>query len=127
MKSVPRAEVMEVPSHQVLSTLCHQTKNLYNRANYICKRHLHKQNTIYSYYELDRILKAEDCYKILPAHTAQHTLKILIRNWTAFFQARKEWKKDPHTFLGTPRSPHYKPPKGELVAIISNQQATSRV
>ena len=123
MERLLRTEVMEVKPHQALSRLCHQTKNLYNRANYLCKQRLQQQRTMYSYYELDRILKTADCYTILPAHTAQHTLKLLIRNWTAFFQARKEWKKTPEKFLGSPRPPHYKPPKGETIAIISNQQA----
>ncbi|MCE7740993.1 MAG: transposase, partial [Candidatus Heimdallarchaeota archaeon] len=123
MKSYPRAEVMEVPPHPALSALCHQTKNLYNRANYRYKQQLQQQGTIFSYYELDRTMKKEECYRILPAHTAQHTLKLLIRNWKAFFQARKEWKKQPAKFLEPPRSPHYKPKNGETVAIISNQQA----
>ncbi|MCE7743272.1 MAG: transposase, partial [Candidatus Heimdallarchaeota archaeon] len=123
MKSYPRAEVMEAPTHTALSTLCHQTKNLYNRANYLCKQQLLQQKAAYSYYELDRKLKKETCYRILPAHTAQHTLKLLIRNWKAFFQASKEWKKQPNKFLGPPRPPHYKAPDGETIAIISNQQA----
>ena len=126
MTGVPRAEIMETKHCQALSKLCHQTKNLYNRANYLCKQQLKKQGTIYSYYELDRLLKTEECYSILPAHTAQHTLKLLIRNWKSFFQARKEWKKHPEKFLGPPRSPHYKPPDGETIAIISNQQAKIR-
>ena len=126
MKSVPRTEVMEVKPHRTLSTLCHQTKNLYNTANYVCKQQFQQQEKVYTYYELDRKLKGEECYKILPVHTAQHTLKLLSRNWKAFFQARKEWKRDPKKFLGTPLPPNYKPAKGETVAIISNQQARIR-
>jgi len=117
---------MEVQPHPALSTLCHQTKNLYNRANYLCKQHLQQQGTSYAYYGLDKRLKTEECYKVLPAHTAQHTLKLLIRNWKAFFQARKEWKQQPRKFFGPPRPPHYKPSDGETVAIISNQQAKIR-
>ncbi len=126
MNTVPRAEVMETNHHQALSRLCHQTKNLYNRANYLCKQQRQKQGSIYSYYELDKRLKTEECYKVLPAHTAQHTLKLLIRNWKAFFQAIKEWKKHPGRFFGPPRPPHYKPSDGETIAIISNQQAKIR-
>ncbi len=126
MSTVPRAEVMETKHHPALSRLCHQTKNLYNRANYLCKQQRLKQGTVSSYYELDRKLKTEACYQVLPAHTAQHTLKLVGRNWKAFFRARREWKKHPTRFLGPPRPPHYKPPTGETIAIISNQQAKIR-
>jgi len=122
MVVVHRTEVMEVGIEPTLSLLCHQVKNLYNRANFIFKQK--QQCKIFlSYFELDRILKFEECYKILPAHTAQHTLKFLIRNWKSYFQTRKEWKKNPDKFLGFPRSPKYKSQDGECVAIISNQQA----
>jgi len=126
MGAVPRAEVMEVKHHPVLSRLCHQTKNLYNRANYLLKQSKQQQGTIPSYYELDKKLKTESCYRLLPAHTAQHTLKLLSRNWKAYFCARREWKIHPTKFFAPPRSPHYKPSNGETIAIISNQQAKIR-
>ena len=122
MASVLRTELMEVRQNINLSKLCHQVKNLYNRANYLYKQRLRKRITL-SYYDLDKLMKKEECYKLLPAHTAQHTLKLLIRNWKAYFGAKKEWKKNPTKFIGYPRSPTYKPTNGECVAIISNQQA----
>ncbi|MHA1464756.1 MAG: hypothetical protein ACTSYH_11545 [Candidatus Heimdallarchaeaceae archaeon] len=79
MTSVPRSEVMETSNHPALSKLCHQTKNLYNRANYLYKQN-QRQGTFLTYYKLDSILKQDACYRELPAHTAQHTLKLLIRN-----------------------------------------------
>ena len=120
MQSMLRTEIIETKTNPLLSTLCHRVKNLYNRSNYFYKQAQHQQAL--SYYELDRKLKGEECYRILPAHTAQHTLKILIRNWKAFYQARKEWRTYPERFHGPPRPPKYKPSKGEMVAIISNQQ-----
>ena len=122
MGVVTRTEIMEVGKEPALSQLCHQVKNLYNRANYLFKQKL-RMKKLLSYYDLDKLLKTEECYKLLPAHTAQHTLKLLIRNWKSYFRAKKEWKKNPTKFLGFPRSPNYKPANGECVAIISNQQA----
>ncbi|MHA1399072.1 MAG: hypothetical protein ACTSQE_01790 [Candidatus Heimdallarchaeaceae archaeon] len=119
---VIRTEVMEVGKNKELSKLCHKVKNLYNRANYIYKQHRVQQKYL-SYYEMDRVMKKEQCYKVLPAHTAQQTLKLLIRNWKAFYRARKEYKKDPSRFIGPPRPPKYKKKEGETVAIFSNQQA----
>ncbi|MCE7738962.1 MAG: transposase [Candidatus Heimdallarchaeota archaeon] len=123
MVKVLRTELIEVKTNKELSRLCHQTKNLYNRANFLIKEQRKTRGRIPSYFDLDRAIKGEECYKILPAHTAQHTLKLLTRNWKAYFQAMKGWKRHPKKFLSKPRSPHFKRPKAETVAIISNQQA----
>ncbi len=123
MNKVLRTEIMEVRKDKELSKLCHQTKNLYNRGNFLIKEELKKNNKLLFYNDLDRILKGEQCYKFLPAHTAQLTLKLLSRNWKAYFQAIKEWKRQPSKFLSCPCSPYFKKPSGETIAIFSNQQA----
>ncbi len=123
MTKVLRTEIMEVRRNKELSKLCHQTKNLYNRANFLIKEELKKNNNLLFYNDLDRALKGELCYKFLPAHTAQHTLKLLSRNWKAYFCALKEWKQQPSKFLSCPCAPHFKKPTGESIAIFSNQQA----
>ncbi len=126
MTLVWRVECIELPSTPALGKLCHQVKNLYNRTNYLIKQSLTKNNKFLNYYELNRLLKPEDCYTVLPAHTAQHTLKLLVRNWKAYFQALKEWKAHPEKFLGQPKAPRYKPKDGEGVAIVTNQQTRLR-
>jgi len=87
------------------------------------KRRIKKSGKLLFYNDLDRLLKGEQCYKVLPVHTAQHTLKLISRNWKAYFLALREWKKHPNKFLSCPRSPYYKKPTGETLAIFSNQQA----
>ena len=123
MPQVLRVEIIEVGRNDKLSKVCHQAKNLYNRANYVFKKSLDKHNKLLDYYDLNKLLKEENCYKVLPAHTAQHTLKLLSRNWKGFFQALKEWKKKPELFFSCPHPPSYKARNGEMVAIFSNQQA----
>jgi IS605 OrfB family transposase len=123
MNKVLRVEIIEVRRNKELSKLCHKTKNLYNRANFLIKEELKKSNKLLFYNDLVRLLKGEQCYKVLPVHTDQHTLKLLARNWKAYFQALKEWKKQPQKFLGCPWAPHFKKPSGEIIAIFSNQQA----
>jgi len=126
MTKVLRVECIELPYTQSLSKLCHQVKNLYNRANFLVKQALNNKDKFLQYYELNILLKKEECYRKLPAHTAQHTLKLLSRNWKAYFRAKKEWKKNPEKFFAMPRPPNYKPKNGECVAIFSNQQARIR-
>ncbi len=123
MTKVLRVECIELKYHQALSTLCHQVKNLYNRANYLVKNSLKRTNKLLFYYDLNTLLNQEDCYRVLPAHTAQHTLKLLCRNWKAYFLAKREWKKNPKLFFAMPQPPNYKAKNGELVAIVTNQQA----
>ncbi len=123
MTKVLRTEIMEVRRNKELSRLCHHSKNLYNRANYLVKEQLKKNNKLLFYNDLDRMLKGEQCYKLLPAHTAQHTLKLLSRNWKTYFLALNEWRKQPQKFLSCPCAPHFKKPTRETIAIFSNQQA----
>ncbi len=123
MPKVLRVECIEVNYHPILSKLCHQVKNLYNRANFLIKNSLKKDNKLLFYYDLNTLLIQEECYKVLPVHTAQHTIKLLCRNWKSYFQARKEWKTNPEAFFAIPNSPNYKVKDGEVVAIFSNQQA----
>jgi IS605 OrfB family transposase len=73
---------------------------------------------------LNSLLKSEECYKVLPAQTAQQTLKLITRNWCGYFRALKEWKKNPKLFFARPYSPGYKAKNGEVVAILTNQQAS---
>jgi putative transposase len=126
MTQVWRVEHIEVGWNKQLSRVCHQAKNLYNRVNYMVKESLKNQKKLPLYNDLNKLLKEEEVYKVLPAHTAQHTIKLLSRNWKGYFQALQEWKKDPSLFFAKPLPPGYKTKKGELVAIFSNQQAKIR-
>ncbi len=123
MAKVLRAERIEVEYHPALSRICHQAKNLYNRANFLIRTSLKQTSKLLFYYDLDKQLKQEECYRVLPAHVAQQTLKILSRCWKSFFRAKKEWKKNPNLFFAMPKPPYYKKKDGEVVAIFTNQQA----
>ncbi len=123
MAKVLRAERIEVEYHPALSRICHQAKNLYNRANFLIKTSLKQTNKLFFYYDLDRQLKQEECYRVLPAHVAQQTLKLLSRTWKSYFRAKQEWKRKPYLFFAMPNPPNYKKKDGEVVAIFTNQQA----
>ena len=118
-----RVECIEVSFQPTLSKLCHQVKNLYNRANYLAKNSLLNEKKFLNYFSLNDLLKVEERYKVLPSHTAQHTIKLLCRNWKSYFQAIKEWKRNPAAFFAIPLPPNYKAKDGEMVAIFTNQQA----
>ena len=117
---------METTPHPVLHKLCYQAKNLYNRAMFLFKEHYELTQKYLTYQQLNKELKNEDSYKVLPAHTAQHTLKLLVRNWKNFSLSLLEYKNNSKAFLGPPRPPRYKRKNGQQIAIFSNQQSKIR-
>lgn len=121
-QTVWRTEVIETKPNPALQKLCYQTKNLYNRAMFIFKKNYSNTRKWLSYQQLNRILMQEECYRVLPAQTAQHILKLLERNWKSFKQALIEFKSSPQAFLGKPRPPVYKARNGQQIAIFTNQQ-----
>jgi putative transposase len=62
-------------------------------------------------------------FRELPTQTAQQIIKLLYKNWKAFFCSIREYAKNPQVFLGKPKPPKYKDKKGLSVAIFTNQQA----
>jgi len=123
MTKVLRVECIEVNYHPNLNKLCHQVKNLYNRTNFLIKLSLNQANKLLFYNNLDRLLKHEECYRVLPVHVAQQTIKLLGRSWKGYFNALKEWKVNPNHFFAMPNPPNYKRKDGEVTAIFTNQQA----
>lgn len=123
---VVRTEQLYLPHTSTLSQLCHNSKNLYNEANYIVRQEMFRAGKWIRYNSLASILKDSDCFKSLNAQTSQQTLKVLDRSWNSFFKAIKEWKIHPEKFLGRPKIPNYKPKDGETILIFTNQQVSIR-
>ncbi|MHA1967753.1 MAG: RNA-guided endonuclease InsQ/TnpB family protein [Candidatus Hodarchaeales archaeon] len=117
-----RTEQSWIKPNKTLSWLCHLSKNLYNESNYLIRQELFKNKKWIRYNSLYHLIKNSENYQQLPAQTAQQVLKILDRNWKAFFKAIKIWSEDKSRFLGKPRPPNYKPKNGEFLLVFTNQQ-----
>ena len=104
-----------------LSSLCHKAKNLYNQANYHVRQFYFTLEEYINYYDLQVILKKQECYKVLPAQTSQQILDLVSKNWKSFFQALKEYRINPSKFQGRPKLPKYKEKDGESIVIFTNQ------
>lgn len=120
---VKRTEQIWLKPSAELSRLCHLSKNLYNKANYIVRQELFNTGKWIRYNQLAFQLKTSENCKHLPAQTLQQVLKYLDRNWKAFFNATKQWKSHPEKFYEMPRIPKYKKKDGEFMLIFTNQQA----
>jgi len=109
-----------------IKELCHRCKNLYNYCNYILRQSLFRGEGLPNEYSLTSLLAKEnqDDYRALPAQTAQQVIKLLYKNWKAYFKTLKSYQKDKSKFSGCPRIPKYKPrgDKGHYVALFTNQQ-----
>lgn len=104
----------------------HQSKNLYNHANYLVRKEFVESGKWLRYQDLDKILKQDldhPDYSNMPlAQSAQQTLRLLDSNWKAFFKSIKDWSKNKQKYSGRPRLPKYKPKDGRLVLIVTNQR-----
>ena len=110
----------------MLSKLCHLAKNLYNSANYLIRQKFINEGHWTRYAELYALLKTTNSYRSLPAQTAQQVLRLLDKNWKAFFIAIEDWKQHPNKYHTRPRLPRYKPKDGESIVIFTNQQCRVR-
>jgi putative transposase len=71
-------------------------------------------------------VKRHETYRVLPAQTAQQTLKVLDKAWKAFHRSMEKWVVNPSKYRGRPKPPGYKVKNGRFVAILTNQQCKIR-
>ncbi len=121
-----RTEQIKIPHNSELSTLCHLSKNLFNQANYVVKQEFITNGKWIKGFDLIGLMKSSENYKLLPAQSAQQTIRLVDKNWVSFFASIKEYKINPSKFLGKPKMPDYKNKDGEAILIFTNQQAHIR-
>ena len=118
---VTRTEQIWMGRDEIITNLCHLSKNLYNEANYAIRQEFFKTGKWIRAF--NDPLKESENYKALPIQTSQQILRIVDRNWKSFFEATKEWKVHPEKFFSRPQIPHYKKKDGEFMLVFTNQQA----
>ena len=108
----------------------HQSKNLYNHANYLIRKEFVETGKWLRYQQLDKLLKQDldypDYINMPGAQSAQQTLRLLDTNWKSFFKAIKDWSKNKDKYLGKPKLPKYKPKDGRMVLVVTNQQVKQK-
>lgn len=119
-----------------------KARNLYNQGNYIVRQEYFKtrkekeqglrENANWiRYNDLDKICQKIDppdgeevnAYRAIHcANIAQHTLKLVDRNWKSFFAAVKDYGKNPGKYSGKPELPNYlKNDKRVVVELTTGQ------
>lgn len=88
---------------EIIEELSYHTTKLYNIANYDCREIKAK-----SYIEMNTLYKNNYHTQFLHSHSYQQCLKVLEKNWKSYFASIKDYKKNPHKYLGVPRPPKFK-------------------
>lgn len=87
----------------IIEELSFHTTKLYNIANYD-----NLNEGVKSYKEMNSYYNSNWHKDFLHSHNYQHCLKVLEKNWKSYFNALKDYKKNPKKYLGCPRHPKYK-------------------
>jgi len=123
-KILQRVERHIIKKDKNLENITYNSKNLYNYANYIIRQQFFKTGKIPKEYELTKKLAKENQidYREMPsAQSSQQTIKLLFKNWKAYFQSIKDYKKSPKKYLGRPKLPKYRKKEGHNIVIFTNQ------
>ena len=120
-------------NHSYYDMFCeftHQSKNLYNHANYLVRQKFLETGKWLRYQQLDKLLKQDldypDYANMPSAQSAQQTLRLLDANWKSFFKSIKDWSKNKDKYSGRPNLPKYKPKDGQMVLILTNQRVKQK-
>ncbi|WP_293342618.1 transposase [Microcoleus sp. CAWBG58] len=107
-------------------------KNLYNCANYIyCQNFFANEQT--NHWAADRAFKTTSDYKALPAKVAKSTLGLLLKAWTRYHVAVRNYREDPTKFKAAPKIPDYQDSKERkragwrYVVVLDSQAACKKV
>lgn len=118
------------PYYAMFCEFTHQSKNLYNHANYLVRKEFVTSGKWIRYQQLDKLLKQDleypDYTNMPTAQSAQQTLRLLDANWKSFFKSIKDWSKNKDKYSGRPKLPKYKPKDGQMVLVTTNQQVKQK-
>jgi putative transposase len=112
--------------YRAIDAACFASKNLYNAALYEIRQAFIHDGMYLSYPTMDKRMQSHEAYKALPAKVAQQVLKLLDKNWQAFFKAIAAWREHPEQFLGRPKLPNYKDKARGRNILIYTAQAVSK-
>lgn len=102
------------------------SKNLYNLANYHMRQSFIHKYVYLNYARVYHLIKSHEAYQALPRKVSNDVLRLLDKNWKAYFKAVEAWNVDPGKFLGHPKLPKYKDKQKGRNVLVYDIQALSR-
>ena len=107
-----------IKDNKEFDDICLKSKNLYNRAMYLVRKHYFNTKEYLDYYKVNRILidsKDVDYYS-LPSRVSNQTLMLLDRNFKSFFAQLRNKKSG--SYVKPVRLPKYLEKEGRQIAIF---------
>lgn len=106
------SRIFEIKKEKWLNEQFNLSTLLYNQGRHFINEYYDQESKFLSYYELDKLLKnltELNYYKqMCKAQVAQQCLKQLNSNYTSYFKALKDYKKNPSKYSGMPKKPKFK-------------------
>ena len=106
------SRVFEIKKDKWLNEQFNLSTLLYNQGRHFINEYFNQKSKFLSYFELDKLLKnltELNYYKqMCKAQVAQQCLRQLNSNYTSYFKALKDYKKNPSKYKGMPKVPKFK-------------------
>lgn len=112
--------------YKIIDDLAWKAKNLFNVANYHIRQKFFATKQYIGFFELYHLLKQEDAYRDLPTKVSKQIVKRVSQTWKGYFQAYKDWFKNPCKYLGEPKIPRYLDKEKGRYVLIYPPDALSR-
>lgn len=112
--------------YPLIDAVAFASKNLYNAANYLVRQSFIHTGVWLRYETMYHQMKTHEAYRALPTKVSQQAMKLLDKNWKAYFQACQAWDEDPSKFLGHPKLPKYKDKQKGRNILVYTIQAVSK-
>lgn len=112
--------------YKVINNLSWKAKNLFNVANYHIRQEFFANHKYIGFFDLYHLLKQTDAYRDLPTKVSKQIVKRVAQTWKGYFQAHKDWKKNPSKYLSEPKIPHYLDKEKGRYVVIYPPDALSR-
>lgn len=107
-----------IKNNKELDLVCFNSKNLYNKALYLVRQHYFETKDYLNFFGVNRLMvdSEDEDYYSLPTKVSVQTLRLLDRNFKAFFALLK--KKQSGNYNKPIRLPRYLDKEGRYTAIF---------
>jgi putative transposase len=114
------------PHYRAMDAAAFAAKNLYNAANYLVRQSFINDKGYLNYYDVHAQMKAHEAYQALPRKVSQQVLRMLDKNWQAFFAAMRAYRDNSGKFRKRPGLPYYLHKTEGRYALVYTIQALSK-
>ncbi|MDJ0510970.1 MAG: transposase [Crocosphaera sp.] len=126
MQLVERHQIKKTHKYwKECESLAFSAKNLYNLCNYYMRQSFFSTGKVLTNSKLYHLVSSSDAYRLMPStKIACSLIRQVFQVWKGYFQAHKDWKINPHKYLGEPKIPKYKDKlKGRYSLIYKGTEA----